>query len=351
MIKIAIVNKHRDDALGGSEVQCDLIAGELTERGHDVHYVAIDGEQEKYDKSYKVLKCEKTAHSILEAILQIDPQVVYWRFNKSFIDIVFPELKKSGIRIIFSASSAYDVEKFLYRKTMSLYKNFRRYFTSVRQYKAFQNADAVVVNNESYLGKLPVKNQRFIPNGMTTRCEPFQWERDYCIWVSNLKKIKRPELFIDLGAHFESIGIDFLMVGDIQQQDYELVKHSSELPSNVHCLGSKTLEEVNGILNSSLFHVHTCMAEGFPNIFIQAWLQGKPSLSYGFDPSNYIKEHSMGFDAGEDWKQFLNHFRKLFEEPDLRNEFGKNAKKFAEQKFQVKRSVSMLEELLDKVVN
>ncbi|MCG2590668.1 hypothetical protein [Rhodohalobacter sulfatireducens] len=40
-MKIAVVNTHFVDEIGGSQLQCDLKADELEKRGYDVTYLAI----------------------------------------------------------------------------------------------------------------------------------------------------------------------------------------------------------------------------------------------------------------------------------------------------------------------
>jgi len=44
-MKVLIINKHQSDLFGGSEMQCDLIARGLVERGHTVIYGAVDGKR------------------------------------------------------------------------------------------------------------------------------------------------------------------------------------------------------------------------------------------------------------------------------------------------------------------
>ncbi len=40
-MNLLIINQHPSDSLGGSEMQCDLIARGLTERGHQVVYASV----------------------------------------------------------------------------------------------------------------------------------------------------------------------------------------------------------------------------------------------------------------------------------------------------------------------
>lgn len=349
-LNITIVNKHRADCLGGSEIQCDFIAGELAGRGYNVNYVAVDGSQKPYGTSYKVIPCENESSDIADKIAETVPDIVYWRFNKNYFYDNVKKLEDRDCKVIFAASSAYDVNWFLYKKNLTLKKNIRRFFRSTKEQWGMKYVDAVVVNNKNYLHKLPVKTQEYIPNGMTEESVKFNWSKPYCAWIANIKKIKRPELFIELSSQFEKDGIDFIMVGHIQDEEYQWINDRSNVPENLYYLGPKTLEEVNGILKGSLFHVHTCLAEGFPNVFIQAWIQGKPSVTYGFDPANYIIDKELGYTAHEDSGMFVSYVKQLIEDPVKRDELGANAKKFAREMFQIEKSVTKLEKVFAEVL-
>ncbi|HKK87547.1 MAG TPA: glycosyltransferase family 4 protein [Saprospiraceae bacterium] len=347
-MKITVVNRHRSDIMGGSEVQCDFIASELVQRGHDVTYVAVKGKKKYYDVSYKVLPCKSEGSEILESIVKSRPDLVYWRYHKNFIYDIFKKLDELKIKIIFAVSSEYDTHRFLYNKKQSLYINFRKWLRNINQFRGIRYVDAVVVNNESHLNRLPVKRQQFIPNGMTDEYVSFKWKRPYCIWIANIKSIKRPELYIDLANQIKDV--DFLMVGAIQEQKYNWVEDDENLPDNLHYLGPKSLTEVNGMIRESLFHIHTCMAEGFPNVFIQAWIFGKASVSYGFDPSGYIEKENLGMCSNENSEQFYNDVKEMIQNEELRDKKGANAQLFANKMFRIETSVGYLVELADELL-
>lgn len=350
-MNITIVNRHRKDTLGGSELQCDFIATELISRGYNVTYVAPGGAQKNYHTTYNVLTCNQNSKDIQKSIVKTNPDIVYWRFNKNFFFDTVRKLKKHSCKFIFSASSAYDVNWFFYKKSVPLRKNIPRFFKSIKEQMGMRYVDAVIVNNESHLNKLPVEYQMFIPNGMTDAFKEFSWDKPYCAWIANIKKIKRPKLYINLAKEFETKGIDFLMVGDIQERGYLWINNRENLPSNLHYLGPKSLEEVNGILKNSMIHVHTCLAEGFPNVFIQAWLQSVPSVSFGFDPSNYIKNNNLGFTADENWDLFIEQIMELINYPKKRNKLGSNANTFALEMFQIEESVTKLENVFSQLLH
>lgn len=349
--KIVIVNRHRDDKIGGSELQCDLIASELAIRGHEVVYIVPGGKGPyQNDRDYRIIPCEDNGEKIAEKTINEQPEIVYWRYNKrNFYDAV-SRMDRAGLTVIFSSSSEEDVKKGLSnKKKLSIRKKVKLYLRKRKNYRGFNHVKAVVVNNISHLNKLPVPYQTFIPNGVICTRIPFQWNRPYCAWISSLKQIKRPELLLELANQFKGRNIDFIMVGEIQEEEYSWFAEKSHLPENVHYLGVKTPEEVNGILYGSELHIHTCFPEGFPNVFIQAWTQETPSVSLGYDPSGYITKHKMGGYAKNDFNTFVKLTDKYLTHPELAKEAGRNARTFANSMFDTKKSVDMLEEVFKQV--
>lgn len=349
-MKVLIINKHREDTLGGSELQCDLIASELTDRGNEVFYLAISGTEKDYGTPYNVVPCGMNPEDIKNEIGKIKPDVIYWRFNRFLFYTIAKYSSKKNIPFIFAASSYGDVHPWEVNKKVRFLWALRRKYQMIWHRLGFYYIDALTVNNKEYLQTLSVPKQVFVPNGVIEKSIPFSWDKPFCIWVANIKQIKRPELYIKLAKEFESENIDFLMVGAIQEEEYDWIEHGENLPENLHYVGSKTPEEVNGMLAKSLLQIHTCYPEGFPNIFIQAWLQGIPSVTYGFDPSNYIEENKMGYNAGEKWSAFVSQVRELIDSKEKRNLYGKNAEKFSREVFRIQAAVDKLEELMGSLV-
>src|SRR5690625_136487 len=348
--KIVIINRHRDDTIGGSELQCDLIASELSQRGYSVVYIVPGGKGPyERERGYNIIACENTGQQIAKVTISQKPDIVYWRYNKRNFYEAAKLINKSSLPIIFSSSSERDVKRSIHKKDYNLKKYIKLYIKNSWNRRGFKFVDAVVVNNISHLNLLPISCQKFIPNGMLSSLTPFKWDKPYCAWISSLKQIKRPELIPALAKEFENQGIDFLMVGEIQEDKYKWFEQKANLPANVHYLGVKTPEEVNGILKGAELHIHTCYPEGFPNVFIQAWAQATPSISLGFDPSGYILKHQLGDYANNDFKKFAQAVKAYLNDRELRNKTGNNARVFAHSMFNTAKSVDMLEEVFKQV--
>lgn len=346
--KITIVNRHRDDNIGGSELQCNFIAEKLTELGHLVTYVVPDGKGPYY-QDYTIISCINNGKKIAEAVISSEPDIVYWRYNKIHFFEAVRQIKEKRIPVIFGTSSEGDVNPGFLKKDVGLKKKIKMIAKSYWNHRGFKYVDAVVVNNKAHLNILPVDYQEFIPNGMMDESTPFEWNRPYCAWVSSLKEIKRPEKVVDLARKLPEM--DIIMAGEIQEKKYDWFRDNEQLPDNLFYVGIKTPEEINGMLKGAILHLHTCYPEGFPNVFIQAWMQGTPSVSLGFDPSNYLLDYKMGYSANDDWKSFLNAVKSFIKNNKKRDEYGSNARQFAKSTFIIEKNVNKLEEVIKKTLH
>lgn len=365
-MKVVVVNKHRADALGGSELQCDIIARNLTALGHDVVYAALDARKAEYQASYRIAPFK--SFGFLKALLFLrreKPDVVYWRRNKRGLFAAAVATKLAGAKFVYSMSHITDSQVLRFsglvkiRRPQNLGVRALYLFAadllapvfSALNYSAIPLfTDGVVSNNGDYLKNVPVKHKVAIHNSMEIETVPFQWPRPFVIWVANIKTRKRPEDFFRLSKDLSESGVDFLMVGALQDQIYvaQLAEWSRE--RNFHYLGAKTLAEVNGMIAASLFLANTCEPEGFPNNCIQAWLLGKPVISLRFDPEGLLAEKGLGRHSGN-FAQFLADVGKFISDEKLRFEVGRQAGAYAVQEFSAEHNIPTLVRFLSALVD
>lgn len=354
-MRVIIINTHPEDYLGGSQIQCDLFASFLKKKRHEVLYLALRGIKTSYDADYQVTPVQLNSTDVYTACKSFSPDIVYWRFNKKVFLSCMKELNKLNCPLIFGVSHINDLKRWGYKSsaTNSSIKgkinDFRKLANSAWNHFGFRYIDGLTVNNSDFLNMVKISHHIYIPNSMPVKHKTFEWPKPYCVWVANIKPTKRPEQYLQLARSLEPTNIDFLMVGEIQNKNYKFIANGVELPSNLYYLGPKPLEEVNGILKKSMFLVHTCEPEGFPNIIIQAWLQGKPVVSLNFDPNGYLESENIGY-YSRNMNQFIEDVSNLIKNNAEREALGKKAQNFAHKKFSIERNGKFLEEFFLKTI-
>jgi len=357
-MKILIVNQHPDDVIGGSEIQCDIIANQLTQLGHEVVYFAVNGQQCCYETSYRVIPGTLPGSDLRQALREYAPDVVYWRFNKRKFLPAALMIKRMGVKLVFAISHINDVIKWSHKvrfdavslkgKIIQRYCAFRSSLASRINHLGFFWVDGVIAQLRQQTGFLPVRKETIIPNSVDARSTPFTWEKPFVIWAASIKPAKNPELFFELAARCRDQGVDFLMVGPVVSSRYNALLRDAQTLSNFYYLGDKPYYELNGIIRQSLFLVHTCEPEGFPNVFIQAWIQGKPTVSVFYDPDNMIQEQQLGAYSGN-VEQFVQAVIAFIENSVLRQETGMRAKQFAEKQFTPASNAQKIEAFLQEI--
>ncbi len=357
-MKIAIVNAHVSRRIGGSEMQCHLIAQELQRRGHDVHYVAVGGAKPAPDIPYQVHPVEAAGNRIAAACIAIRPDVLYWRFNKRNFYSAAKAIARANIPIVFAISHVADTHKWASKRVFpganwrDLYRILRDSLLSRWNYRGYRFVSGVVANNSDHLDRLPIATQLHVPNIVRqfpeVSNESSNWPRPYCLWVASIKPQKQPEKYVELARRLAAIGIDFLMVGKVDSPQYAHVVDERNVPRNLHYLGPRDARAVNLFVKDAQFIVHTCRPEGFPNIFIEAWNQAKPVISLCFDPEGLLQRESIGICSGG-FEQFVKDVTDLSRDQDRRNEMGARATAFAHRMFNPDRNVRILEDFLQRV--
>lgn len=352
---VAIVNRHLEDKIGGSELQCDIIARELAGLGHTPVYLAARGQRGSYEAPYRVEPLpEFSAENFSMALERISPDLVFWRYNKHELTGCVRAARLRSIPFVFSVSNRNDLVRFRFdllrpRKSAGItFDNWHLFLQTCRQYGGLALVDGVANQCRELMGRVGAVPEIYFPNSMHDRSEAFEWPRPYIAWVANIKERKNPRDYIRLAERVGDRGVDFLMAGEIQQKFYDFLRDSANLPPNLHYLGAKSIEEANGIIRGSLFLVHTCDPEGFPNTFIQAWHYGRPVISRHYDPDGLIVSEGLGAFPRSD-EAFVAEVEKMIGDASLRKQTGERAAAFARERFDPGRNVRSLAEFLESV--
>lgn len=361
-MKIAIVNRHYEDAVGGSELQCHVVAARLQDLKHEVVYLVAYPRKSRYDADYRCLPLgDRFPWAYAKALWRERPDVVYWRCCKRRFLLASLVTRAFRVPLVFGVSGIENVTvcRPWPRGTFSQISHLRkvkRVFgwlldnaRSLANYAGYLLAQGAVSNSDDLLSRIPVQRKVRIHNSVVSGLVPFHWPRPYVVWVANLKPGKRPEAYIRVAGMCQDLDVDFLMVGAIQSKRYAYVGTPGSLPPNVHYLGPRRVTEVNGILRESLFAVHTCLPEGFSGNLIQSWFYGKPTVTLMFDPEGVIEAHRLGLVSGS-IDQMAMDIRRLVKDDLLRSSMGARAREVAVQWFDARQNVAALEEFFTQLL-
>lgn len=360
------MNQHVQDVVGGSEIQSDLIARQLHELKHTVLYGVANGRHSTYHVPYQTAVLDSPfANSYWRLAKAFQPDVVYWRFNKWHLLSATMIAAVLRIKFVFAMCAYSDTQRWvwtgrtilpresgngaLFGRILRTLSHLQWPLRSRINFTGYRWVDGIVTNNAQFLNIVPVMPQIAIHNSAPTDCEQFTWARPYVVWISSIKPKKNPEAYIALATALNGLDVDFLMVGAIQDTHYDFIRDASQMPENVHYLGQRSPQSVNGILRGALFLIHTCDPEGFSGNFIQAWMQGKPTVSLYHDPESVIETNDIGY-LSRTQPQFEQDVIRLIEDDTLREDMGRRALQFARQNFDPATNVKKLDQFLHEIV-
>jgi glycosyltransferase involved in cell wall biosynthesis len=357
-VRIVVVNQHPSFALGGSETQCALLADALARRGHAVRYVAVGGLGPAPDPTadgVELAAVPADRGAVAEAILAGRPDVVYWRFGTWGVRRVFRRLRRVGTPVVFAASHVDDLRRWAPGRSARPPGPARTAELALRGLRglwahgALRTAAAVTVNNAALAPLVRGVRVVHIPNGVRTDRVPFDHPRPYVAWVANLKPAKRPEACLDLAEALAPLGVDVVMAGRIQVPGYDRFLDPGRLPANLSYLGPLDPTSAHGLLGGARVHVHTCEPEGFPNVFLQAWAQGVPSVSLGFDPGGVMAREGCGVSCAGDPTAFAAAVVHYLEDDPARDAAGAAAHRLVLREHSVEAATERLAALLEEV--
>jgi glycosyltransferase involved in cell wall biosynthesis len=288
--------------MGGAELQQVLLGHCLKKKGYDVSFITLRWGDEKSDELLCGIKILKTyagkegfpylrffyprLFKTWRALKRADADIYYQRGAESLTGIVslFCVMRKK----IFLFSSAHD-RNFI--PSIGLPRLFDKKIYSW----GLKRASHVIVQSE-YQRQMLLKNYGlpsttlknfYIGNDLTE-------DKKNILWVSNIKKVKRPLLLIRIAKLFP--GYKFIMVGGGVKGEEELYKKvvdEAENIENIEFRGFMPLEETEKYFNGASLFINTAEMEGFPNTFLQAWSRGIPTISF-LDIDGVIAKNNLG---------------------------------------------------------
>jgi glycosyltransferase involved in cell wall biosynthesis len=364
-----VTGNHPMKKMGGAEYQTWLLAKGLKELGHSSTFLATETSSEdqyidaaglsieeipgkdSYNKSrFYDLATQKIENS--------NPDLVYIR---NFMDISYIAdiCNVGGIPYVTLSVHAMETSPFLLGYHPRETFNYLRTGMAWEHFKSFRAIGDAAVHVCNLRGLqtaiekwYPEKHIETIYNGspVPELSGTPKESSGQVIWVNNIKRFKRPQIFIELARRLPSYR--FLMVGRMyggsfgKKVEYLL----SNAPPNLHYLGPKPIDETNRLIGESDLLLYTSLpVEGFANSFLQAWFRRVPTISYSFELDGVLEKEDIGRSVKE-FDDLVNAVDELMRDHEKRKQMGEQARRYAVNQFTVDRMVQNYEALFNELL-
>jgi glycosyltransferase involved in cell wall biosynthesis len=349
----------RDDFIGGIEVLDWALARGLAERGFDVSIATCDyGQAAVERRSGVALWRTFSPEAGVPGFRFVYPRL--WKTMRTLRSVnadvylasgggltagwAYESARLRGSRFVFMAASDKDVLRSLPALTQRRAKWW--------YLRALRGADAHIAQTE--------RQRRLFHENFGIDADviagPVELPaasvdagaNDVILWLSTYKPSKRPDWFLELARRlpkFRFVMIGFAPSSKTNGSWQAANRAAADLPNlEVHGF----VDQIDDFMRAAAVLVHTSPLEGFPNIFLEAWSYGVPSVT-AVDPDGVVKQHGMG-EVVETVEELAETVGAIMANPDRRRVLGAHARRYVEGHHGPDRTYEPLALLLDRVI-
>ena len=182
------------------------------------------------------------------------------------------------------------------------------------------------------------------PFPLVHRGAPEKTKPAVVLWVGAVAEVKQPELFLQLAQALPEAKFEMIAARGDNENYYRRIEQSVNQIPNLIFLGFVPFNQVNRYFGSASVLVNTSKFEGFPNAFIQAWMNYSPVVSLNSDPDEIICKHKLGFHS-KSFNQLKEDVKTLLKDEQLREEMGRNARQYVEKEHDITKIVNQYVEV------
>jgi glycosyltransferase involved in cell wall biosynthesis len=279
------------ELVGGAEVQMAILARLFAASGYRVSMICMDHGQPSpvtldgvvVHKSFApeagvpvVRFVHPRLTSTWQALSAVDADIYYCRTASLAVGVVAEFCRRRGKRLVYAGASDKDFVpgaggQIRFARDRWLYRRGLRAADAIVAQNAVQRADAL-----RHHGRDAV----VIPSCYELPAARSAGPRDRVLWVGTVHEGKRPELLLDLAARLPQRR--FVMIGGPRQGSrayFEAIRARAAALPNVEFKGFLPLAQVEPWFDRARVVVNTSVYEGMPNVFLQAWARGVPTVA------------------------------------------------------------------------
>lgn len=336
-----LASEYRHHTIGGESVQQTLLARALAARGHEVSMVTADyGQQDgaAWDgiRVYKAYRPEaglpvlRFLHprwsGLWSALRRADAQIYYTSCAGMQVAALALYCARHRRRFVFRAASDSDCDP---AKLLIRYARDRWLYSC-----GLRRADAILVQSATQAASL-WRHYGLAGRvaGMLVEPAVRQGERDIdVLWVGNIRQVKRPDRVLALAAQLPQARIH-MVGGPLPGEEalYERIRRDAMGMTNLTFHGRMAYRDVSALYAHARLLVNTSEVEGFPNVYLQAWIHGVPVISY-LDPDDVIRRNGLGAVVGSPLSM-RDEVRRLLADPVALSEMSEKCRAFMAREF------------------
>ncbi len=346
--------------IGGAENQTYIIAKELEKFGYSIFFISPNKDNFiVHDKNITIFYLKRTKRSkilgshylfnwkkFLEYLNKIKPEILFQRGLSSLAMLSCHYARKNNIPFIYSASSDYDFLDLNLRVSIKypLYK-----IDSAIGRLGIKNASAIIVQNNFQLNYLNTHYGRdaiLIRNIYNDRIKgDIVNKKDQVICFCKYNKNKSPTECFQIAERLPEI--KFIICG-INRESNNLKKFTGfkNVPKNVHFMGILPKQEWINLLSESKILLSTSLFEGFPNTFIEAWMNKAAIVSLHVHPDNLFHDDKYGVYTNGDQLLAGIKINNLLKDPLKYKTIVEKSYKFAKVEFDLCSNIKKVKDII-----
>jgi glycosyltransferase involved in cell wall biosynthesis len=177
------------------------------------------------------------------------------------------------------------------------------------------------------------RQKTFVVNNVVEPLPTVKSEKPYISWVGWLRKVKRPEILLDIAKALPDVRLVVCgPVSEIESEkefSHQIIDEFKKYP-NIDYKGYVPRDETQRIIAQSAIFLSTAQAEGFPNTFLEAWVSSVPTVSLEIDPGGVMNSYHTGLVVSS-VDETIKVIDELLSQPDKLRELGQNAYQYVER--------------------
>jgi len=170
-------------------------------------------------------------------------------------------------------------------------------------------------------------------------------EKKIILWVGRCHTWKQPEHFLELARQNPQETFKMIAPKSDDEAYFHQIKTQVQAIPNLEYIDFVAPHKIKKYYQQCKIYVITSVSEGFANTMMEAMESCCAISSLNINPDNIIEKYQMGT-ATKDVDKFYQNFKRLVQNPEKTQEFGRNARKYLEENHQEDQIIEKFARLL-----